>query len=183
MTPSPTERPCCPIGARPDAAEIDAAIRGGEQLRAIGARYGVLYHAIQKHRLHALQSGSQPGTTGAQSASTAGQSNIEPRPVLEDARRLQRRASKLLRKLENGELDVDVCKAAAAMVGQIKAALSLQAQILGEIKAASTTVNVFNSPDYKEFEGMLADALIDYPEAADAVLRVIRERRSTQPLH
>lgn len=53
-TPSP---PCCPIGARPDAAAIDAALGAGtETLSAIATRFEVAKSSLHKHRtlhLHA----------------------------------------------------------------------------------------------------------------------------------
>lgn len=53
------ETPCCPIGARSDVAEIDAALRrvgeeGAEGLRAIGRRIGVAHSGLSRHRTRCL---------------------------------------------------------------------------------------------------------------------------------
>jgi len=179
MTDAPKGPPCCPVGARSDAGEIAQRLQSGaESITKMAARLGLSYSAIQRHSKHLTERPREQGRTPANTpANDAGNVAPEHRPVLDEARRLQRRASRLLKKLERGDDDVDY-KAASGLLGSIHKALELQAKVLGEIKAASTTINVFNSPDYKEFESLLADALVDYPDAADAVMRVIQERRA-----
>lgn len=106
----------------------------------------------------------------------------EPATLAAKAEKMFRRVDRLLRKAEKGDDKVDL-RAAAAVARELRGVLEIQAKMEGAIKAASTTINVFNSPDYKEFEALLADALVDFPDAAEAVSRVIAERRQSQPLH
>jgi len=92
----------------------------------------------------------------------------------------------MLRRVEAGEQDIDF-KAGAALAAQFKGVLELEAKLLGEIKAASTTVNVFASPDWQEVRNLLVEALMPFPEAAAAVIEVIaaREQKTnkTSPLN
>ena len=181
MTDAPAKGPpCCPIGGRVDAEDLNQRLlSGAESIIGMSRRLGVPYSSVQKHAAkHLGKHAPEQGQTSDNTPENRPE-NVAPehRPVLEEARRLQRRASRLLKKLERGDDDVDY-KAASGLLGSIHKALELQAKVLGEIKAASTTINVFNSPDYKEFESLLADALVDYPDAADAVMRVIQARRA-----
>lgn len=59
MDSSSTPRPCCPVGARDDAAQIDAALLTGDSIRTVVAAFGseaapLSFTAVQKHRAHAL---------------------------------------------------------------------------------------------------------------------------------
>ena len=86
-----------------------------------------------------------------------------------------RRVARLLKRAENGDDTIDL-RACAGIARELRGVLELQAKLDGEIKAASTTVNVFQSQDWKEVRDVIAEALADHPEASEAVLRVIRER-------
>jgi len=143
-------------------------------MRALAARVGATYTAIQQHRLHMLQPGGNPPATGEQSAGI----DDNPRKITtlrERAERMFRRVARLLKRAENGDDSVDL-RACASIARELRGVLELQAKLDGEIKAASTTVNVFQSQDWKEVRDVIADALADYPDAAAAVLRVIKER-------
>lgn len=175
MTDAPAKGPpCCPIGARPDAADIDTALRAGEAMRSIGERVGATYFALQKHRAICLQPGSNHGQPSAITGATAAIQR-QPIPLRERAERMFRRVARLLKRAENGDETVDL-RACAGIARELRGVLELQAKLDGEIKAASTTVNVFQSQDWKEVRDVIAEALADHPEASEAVLRVIRER-------
>lgn len=182
MTDAPAKGPpCCPIGGRVDAEEINAALRAGEAMRSIGERVGATYFALQKHRAICLQPGSNPGQPSAITGATAAIQR-QPIPLRERAERMFRRVARLLKRAENGDDTVDL-RACASIARELRGVLELQAKLDGELKAAGTTVNIFNSPDYKEFESLLAEALADFPDAADAVTRIIAERKQASALH
>ena len=177
--------PCCPIGGRVDADGIAERLRyGAESITKMAQRLGVSYSAIQRHAKHLTE---PPGSTPRIAANTPGNDtervHPEARPVLEDARRLQRRASRLLRKLEEGDESVDF-KAASGLLGAIHKALELQAKLLGEIKAAGTTVNVYQTADWQRLRGLLIDALAtDHPAALDAVIATIAAEEERATIH
>lgn len=128
-----------------------------------------------KHRSHLLTAAGDPvGKRPEEQAEATGKQG-EAKTLLETSRALRRRVSKMLRRVEAGEQDIDF-KAGAALAAQFKGVLELEAKLLGEIKAASTTVNVFQSPDWQEVRNLLVEALAPYPEAAAAVIEVIAAR-------
>jgi len=181
--------PCCALAARSDAAELEADLRGGVALRAIVRARGVPYTALRTHRGHVLP--DAPGTApirpesasnrGPESAeSTAKQGQPAARTVLVAARRLERRASRLLRGVEQGEQGIDY-RAAAALVGQVRGAIELEARLLGEIRSANAEVNVYQSPGWLELRDRLMGALAPHPAALEAVLAAIRSGERGEP--
>lgn len=175
--------PCCGIASRlsPEAlASLDAALRAGTPYRTATAAAGLptsAESAVFKHRSHLLTQGAEQGQkrTGEQSEATGKQG--EAKTLLESSRALRRRVSKMLRRVENGESDIDF-KAGAALAAQFKGVLELEAKLLGEIKAASTTVNIVQSPDWQEVRALLIEALAPFPDAAAAVIEVFARRES-----
>lgn len=73
-TPDPA-RPCCGLASRPDAADLDAALRGGAGVREVARRFQVGRTAVSDHRGHlglrADGGGGQPA--GHQSGQGTGQ--------------------------------------------------------------------------------------------------------------
>ena len=200
-SPGAPERPCCLVGARPDIATVNAALRlvgqpGGESLSAVALRFGIAKSSLHKHRAHAESSvhedaerqAERPGTTftaGTVDPTLYERKVAEAKPILARSEKLERRAWRLLRQVESGAVDVDTVKAAASLLGKIKDALQLQAQIAGEIKAASTTVNVYNSPDWHRLRDLLVEALAPHPDALGAVIAVLEseQRGDTRTLN
>lgn len=176
MTPPPASGlpPCCAVASRPDAPAIDQALREGKRILDVQRMTGLTYYAVQLHRQHVHSAGQSLSNAGNRAAIHGAPEN---RPVLEEARRLQRRASKLLKAIEKGTAPGTDYKAAAALIGQLNRALELQAKLLGEIKAASTTVNIHQTPDWTAFCDLLIEALADkHPEALATAVALIRDR-------
>ena len=146
------------------------------------------YTALRQHRAH-VQPALQPRAIEPQPAPiaapespglTAKEGQPAARTVLVAARRLERRASRLLRGVEQGEQGIDY-RAAAALVGQVRGALELEARLLGEIRSANAAINLFQSPAWVEFRDLLIAALEPFPEAMDAVDATIRAARGGEP--
>lgn len=70
--------PCCKVAARPDAADIDAALRDGADgdpngsVRRVAARFGLPPTAIQRHRKHLFRDDESDGGTTGNSGESAG---------------------------------------------------------------------------------------------------------------
>lgn len=149
------------------------------------------YTALRQHRAH-VQPALQPRPIEPQPAPIAAPESAEStakqgqpaaraeRTVLVAARRLERRASRLLRGVERGEQGIDY-RAAAALVGQVRGALELEARLLGEIRSANAAIDLFQSPAWIEFRDLLMAALEPFPEAMDAVDATIRAARGGEP--
>ncbi len=91
---------------------------------------------------------------------------------------MQRRLSRLLRAAERGEAGIDY-RAAAALAGQVRGALELQAKLLGELRSANAAANLADSPEWIAVRDLLCDAIIDIPgapEAVDAALENWRDK-------
>lgn len=177
MTDAPKGPPCCPVGARSDAADIgEAILQGGpaNSVRKMAERFGVSATSIQRHAVHVKGTTGTPRNAGDTSGNV-GESPRKPPTLRGKARKLFRRVERLLKRAEDGDEAVDL-RAAAGLARELRGVLELQAKLDGEIKAASTTVNVFQSQDWKEVRDVIAEALADHPEASEAVLRVIKER-------
>lgn len=193
---------CCTLARRlsPEAlASLDKALLEGTPYRKAREQAGLPPKddsAVYKHRAHVLadaeasyeasgaaesQQSEAPGKQ-AEAATPAAAHLAAARPLIEEARRLRKRASKLLKRVEAGEIDVDF-KAASSLVGQLKGVLELEAKLLGEIKAAATTVNVYNSPDWHRLRDLLVTALADHPDALAAVIDVLAAEQSAPALH
>ena len=72
MGDSPAKGPCCPIGARADAAEIDAALRASVPFSAIIAKTGVPKVSLSRHRGHVIPAdGTEPEPAGTESEQAA----------------------------------------------------------------------------------------------------------------
>ena len=188
MTAAP-ERPCCTVGRRPDIADIDATLTSGATgaLSAVAKRTGVSKASLSRHANECIpkrrtqpnargtEANAQPYDPGAVERKLA-----EAKPILARSERLERRAWRLLKQVESGDETIDF-KAAAALLGKIKDALMLQAQVAGEIKAAATTVNVYNSPDWHRLRDLLVDALAEHPDALGAVIGVLEREQGAPP--
>lgn len=179
----PPSPPCCGLASRlsPDAlASLDAALRSGTPYRTAAANAGLppsAESAVFKHRSHLLTAAGDPvGKRPEEQAEATGKQG-EAKTLLESSRALRRRVSKMLRRVEAGETDIDF-KAGAALAAQFKNVLELEAKLLGEIKAASTTVNIVQSPDWQEVRALLIEALVPFPDAAAAVLDVFARREA-----
>ena len=181
MTDAPDKGACCTVGRRPDVAGIDAQLKSGVKgaLSAVALRTGISKASLSRHANECL---NREGQDANRLGTASERDDVHPaaRPVLEDARKLQRRASRLLRKLEEGDESVDF-KAASGLLGAIHKALELQAKLLGEIKAASTTVNVYQTADWQAVKALLVEALTPFPEAALAVADVIEAQEQGAP--
>lgn len=184
--------PCCALAARPDAAELEADLRGGVALRAIVRARGVPYTALRTHRGHVLPDAPgtalQPARSAPEPAPIASPASpgltakeVQPaRTVLASSQHVRRRASRLLRAVERGEQGIDY-RAAAALLGQIRGALELEARLLGEIRSANAEVNVYQSPGWLELRDRLMGALMPHPAALEAVLAAIRSGERGEP--
>jgi hypothetical protein len=187
-SPGAPERPCCTVGRRDDVADIDATLRSGTPgaLSAVAKRTGISKSSLSKHAngcLKRQRTQENESGTDANGAVTVERKLAEAKPILARSEKLERRAWRLLKQVEAGDQLVDY-KAAAALLGKIKDALTLQAQVAGEIKAAATTVNVYNSPDWHRLRDLLVEALAEHPEAMQAVIGVLeREQGNGAALH
>lgn len=54
MSDAPKGPPCCPVGARSDAGEIDAALKAGDSFGLISARTGVNKGGLYRHKTRCL---------------------------------------------------------------------------------------------------------------------------------
>lgn len=189
--PAAPERPCCTVGRRPDIADIDATLTSGATgaLSAVAKRTGVSKASLSRHTNECIPKRRTPtnarGTEANAQAYDPGaveRKLAEAKPILARSERLERRAWRLLKQVESGDETIDF-KAAAALLGKIKDALMLQAQVAGEIKAAATTVNVYNSPDWHRLRDLLVTALEAHPEALAAVIDVLAAEQSAPALH
>ncbi len=182
------DSPCCPVGARDDAAELGAALLaaraaqpGAETLNAIHRRTGIRKQTLMHHRDVCL--GARTATEpGARTTTNRAEPTGEPAPLLDEVRILMRRARRLLKRVEGGEKGVDF-KAAASFVRELRATLELQAKLLGELKAANTTVNVFASPDWARLRDAVLDELAAHPAALDAVIARLATEQGGATLH
>lgn len=76
------DRPCCAVGARPDAPEIDAALRAGGSVRHVAARFGLGRTAVSDHRgclglRGVFPTPPPPDATGARSGDHVAPSPLE----------------------------------------------------------------------------------------------------------
>ena len=163
--------PCCAVAARSNVAEIEAALREGRSLRSLAAAHAVPYSAIRAHKIH-LERAAGTLRIATKSAPKPAPIEREPRTLLGETRRLQRRLSRLLRAAERGEEGIDY-RAAAALAGQVRGALELQAKLLGELRSANAAADLASSPQWIELRDTLLDALIDIPGALEAVNAVL----------
>lgn len=85
--PGAPERPCCPVGARPDATELNALLlNGGESFGSISARTGINKGTLSRHRRQCLgwtppDEVATPATADAQPPATAA-NQAQPAPPL-----------------------------------------------------------------------------------------------------
>lgn len=170
---------CCPIAARPNVAEIEAALREGRSLRSLAAAHAVPYSAIRAHKIH-LDRAAGTLRIATKSAPKPARIEREPRTLLGEARRLQRRLSRLLRAAERGEAGIDY-RAAAALAGQVRGALELQAKLLGELRSANAAADICTSPGWIELRDRLVGALASYPAALEAVVAVLAADNGAGP--
>ena len=190
-SPGAPERPCCTVGRRADIVEIDATLTSGATgaLSAVAKRTGISKASLSKHANECIPRGrtaSNNRETIPNDPAALERKLAEAKPILARSEKLERKAWRLLRKVETGEVDTETVKAAASLLGKIKDALQLQAQIAGEIKAASTTVNVYNSPDWHRLRDLLVEALAPHPDALGAVIAVLESEQrggDTRALH
>lgn len=74
MSDAPKVGPCCSVGARPDAAEIDAALLGGEPFTSISNRTGINRGSLHRHRSKCL---GRPAGAGAGDTETPGAADAQ----------------------------------------------------------------------------------------------------------
>lgn len=86
-SPGAPERPCCPVGARPDATELNALLlNGSESFGSISARTGINKGSLSRHRRQCLgwtppDEVATPATADAQPDETAA-NQAQPAPTL-----------------------------------------------------------------------------------------------------
>lgn len=201
MTDAPRAGPCCAIGARPDAAEIDAALRAGGPLnsvRKVGERYGLGRTAVSDHRgCLGLRTVGTDGARQPADAACRQADNVDSRErtapdtetgahrsVLDESRRSRRRIKSLISGVVSGAMEPEIAKAAAPLYAQHRGHLDLEAKILGDIKQASTTVNVYQTADWKQFRDLLVEALAErHPAAFDDVMALIEQTEGGRAVH
>ena len=182
MTDAPKGPPCCPVGARSDAGEIDAAIlQGGAEnsVRKMAERFGISAASVQRHSVHVKAAAGTLRNAGDTSRNV-GESPRKPPTLRGKARKLFRRVERLLERAEEGDEAVDL-RAAAGLARELRGVLELQARMDGEIKNASTTVNVYQTADWQAVKALLVEALTPFPEAALAVAEVIEAQEQSAP--
>lgn len=148
----------CSLCASPRRDEIDEALLSGATLRNIAERFGTSPQTALRHRAHVPERlALAKREAEVQSAET----------LAEKLRRLEEDLRRLLAKAE-GEGDF------RASIAAVRTALDLAALAH---KVSETRVDsmekLLDSPEWREVETTVAEALAPYPDAAEAVARAL----------
>ena len=82
MSDAPAKPPCCVVGARADAADIDAMLRDGMTHRAVATHFDALNPtAVYRHKAHVSIDGTKDGTRLKQPETPASPKATIPLPV------------------------------------------------------------------------------------------------------
>jgi hypothetical protein len=148
----------CTICHHPDREAIDSALVAGETLRVIGERHGLRKDALSRHRashaplhlakIERTQQMTTDGTVRPQIAALVARAET----VLDHAEATRRPT------------------VALAAIREMRQVLETLGRITGELDAHPTAVvNVLMSNEWHEVRTVILQALMPFPEAADAV--------------
>ncbi|SRR5579884_3489332 len=156
-------RPCT-VCSHPQRTEIEKLRLGGVRSGLVAAQFGVSKKALQRHVPHIqrrleLEEKAQAAT--------------QPATLLDSVRQLQARTLNLLDTLEARRGRPHHILAA---IREVRANFELLARMVGELQdKAAVQVNILKMPETVTLVTRLRDALTPYPEAKNAVLKVLDE--------
>ena len=145
----------CTICAHPDHEAIDAAIVGGESLRAISHQYAVSHYAIQRHQSHV------PDTVAK--AHEAGEV-AEADRLLSIVRDLMQAAIGTITQAEHA----DELRTKLAAIREARETAKLLLEVNGKLQTAPT-FNIIMAPEWVEVRTVVLQALGPFPDARLAV--------------
>lgn len=167
----------CRTCRHPKRARIDAALLGGESIRAVMGRYGLSMGSVARHRRDHLAASRAEVLVGVEREAGV----REPADLVPEACRLLDSARSVLQ----AATDDDDQRMALAANREARGALELVAKLLGELDERPTTNVLVTSPEWIEVQGRVLRALEPYPEARAAVAASLRggeaERNGAQP--
>jgi hypothetical protein len=152
----------CTICVHPERLDIEAALVAGEPCPAIAALYRVSEDALLRHKQNHLPAHLAKAQEAAEVVQADGllarllSLNGETMEILKEARE---------GKVKDNEL-------ALKAIARAEKQLELQAKLLGELNDG-TTVNVLVAPEWLALRGAIIRALEPYPEAKQAVVKVL----------
>lgn len=151
----------CTICTHAEKGAIEDALLNEQPYRHIAARFGTSTSALQRHREHLPKL-----LVKARKAEEATQADT----LLEQVRSLQTRALSILdRADEGGDL-----RTALGAIREARSNLELLAKLLGELQQEGT-INLSVSPEWLTLRAVVLQALLPYPEAAQAVGKALSE--------
>ena len=150
----------CTICTHQDRALIEDGLLAGVSFRNIAKRYGVSITALHRHKSEHLSE----HLAKAHEAEQVAQAD----DLLAQVRELQAKALAILGKAEAaGDL-----KVALSAIREARGNLELLGKLAGELQ--ETTVTVYTSPEWIELRSALLAALEPYPEARQAITKVVK---------
>ena len=154
----------CTVCAHPQRDSIDLSLLGGESIRAIARQFSVSKDALLRHKESHL-----PGQLArAHEASEA----VSAGTLLDRLRQITGETHAVLKASKQGKNPSLSLKAIARLERQ----LELEARMLGEFQdSATTTINVYSTPEWLVLRSTILSALTPFPDAAKAVAGALNE--------
>lgn len=155
----------CTICSRADRELVDQAIVSGEPQRAIASRFGVSRAAVQRHALRH----PSPALAAMQADADreADADRDKAKTVLERMEAQYEILATLVAEACTSGHSTTIINASR----ELRQTAELLARITHELdtRPVQQTINLMSSPDYLAMRAVLFDALMQYPEARQAV--------------
>jgi hypothetical protein len=173
----------CSICSHGDEPAISAAIANGASYRRVAARYKVGLASVGRHARSCVS--LEARDRAAAKALNVTVANLSEQKLAE--------SSNLLSNLIGVRTRLFAISDRARLAGNllvetqveknVLAALTVEAKVLGELGAHSTTINqsLVLAPDYFRLRSALMSALAPYPAARNAVSAALRTIETTAP--
>jgi hypothetical protein len=152
----------CTICIHPDHEAIDAAIVGGESLRAISHQYAVSHYALQRHQSHV------PGTVAK--AHEAGEV-AEADRLLSTVRDLLQAAIGTITQAEHA----DELRTKLAAIREARETAKLLLEVNGKLQTAPT-FNIIMAPEWVELRTVILQTLEPFPDARARLVEAIKQK-------
>jgi hypothetical protein len=152
----------CTICIHPDHEAIDAAIVGGESLRAISHQYAVSHYALQRHQSHV------PGTVAK--AHEAGEV-VEADRLLSTVRDLLQAAIGTITQAEHA----DELRTKLAAIREARETAKLLLEVNGKLQTAPT-FNIIMAPEWVELRTVILQTLEPFPDARARLVEAIKQK-------
>lgn len=171
----------CQTCEHPKRAQIELALARRVPYRTLERQYGITKDSLSRHKREHL-----PPQVEASLMATARPTGVDLEALRESEsesllQNVVYQRARLFTLLDEAEELGDV-RAAAQVHGRITSNAEFTARLLGEINQVTQNVtnNILISDEYLRLRSALIQALRPYPEARQAVARVLQEREAVE---